>query len=323
MKEDIKSIFREDESWAELLLLGGALKVGIFQFFANKDFKELTASQVAQGLACDFRATEIVLEALVDGGYLRKHQGLYSLSPQGREELVNKKSAKYRGNSLLHRWELIERWLELPKVIKTGEPARRERTTEGRKHFIGAMAEGAREKASEVVALCLREAPEVKKVLDLGGGPGIYAQAFARQGLEVVLQDYPEVIDLVLPSLQKERRIRFFAADFSSSLPSDFFDLAFLGNITHIYSPEENLSLFKRLAKVLNPQGYLAILDFVRGRSSGAPLFAVNMLVNTEKGGTWTEAEYDQWLSASGFKKISLYDIGEHDTQLILAQKQD
>jgi hypothetical protein len=37
-----------------------------------------------------------------------------------------------------------------------------------------------------------------------------------------------------------------------------------------------------------------------------AALFAVNMLVGTEAGGTWSEAQYRAWLQGAGFKTVRL-----------------
>src|SRR3712207_7763846 len=84
--------------------------------------------------------------------------------------------------------------------------------------------------------------------------------------------------------------------DFNEGLPEGPFDAAYLGNVSHIYGPEENLALMKRVAGSLSPGGLIAIRDFVRGLSKGAALFAVNMLVNTESGNVYAEEDYKGWL---------------------------
>ena len=65
----------------------------------------------------------------------------------------------------------------------------------------------------------------------------------------------------------------------------------------------------------------VAIEDFVRGRSPYAGMFAVNMLAATERGGTWTEAQYREWLSDAGFCDIEVVDLDDDEKQLITAFK--
>ena len=71
----------------------------------------------------------------------------------------------------------------------------------------------------------------------------------------------------------------------------------------------------------MSPGGLIAIRDFIRGLSKGAALFAVNMLINTEPGSTYTEEEYRGWLGAAGFQKAEVLPIPDKDTYLILARR--
>jgi SAM-dependent methyltransferase len=114
-----------------------------------------------------------------------------------------------------------------------------------------------------------------------------YAEAFAEDGARVTVFDLPEVIELMKEHLDAAG-ISAVGGDFNEGLPEGPFDAAYLGNVSHIYGPEENLALMKRVAGSLSPGGLIAIRDFVRGLSKGATLFAVNMLVNTESGDTYT-----------------------------------
>ena len=97
------------------------------------------------------------------------------------------------------------------------------------------------------------------------------------------------------------------------------FDIMFMGNITHIYSEEENRKLFLRAGKLLKPGGMAAIEDFVRGKSPSASMFAVNMLASTESGGTYTEAQYREWLTGAGFGGIEVIDMDGIEKQLMMA----
>jgi hypothetical protein len=48
-------------------------------------------------------------------------------------------------------------------------------------------------------------------------------------------------------------------------------------------------------------------------------MFAVNMLASTESGGTWTEAQYREWLNDAGFSGIEVIDLDGIEKQLITA----
>jgi SAM-dependent methyltransferase len=125
--------------------------------------------------------------------------------------------------------------------------------------------------------------------------------------------DLPEVAAMGQSSLAPDENIHLVAGDFTVSLPEGPFHLAFLGSICHIYGEKENRRLFKQVAAVLVPGGRMVVVDFMRSRHPFAAVFAVNMLVNTETGGTWTWEEYVTWLTDAGFKDMELKEVnGRH-----------
>ncbi|HZY56570.1 MAG TPA: methyltransferase, partial [Rubrobacteraceae bacterium] len=102
-------------------------------------------------------------------------------------------------------------------------------------------------------------------------------------GRRVTVFDLPEVVELMKERLSAAR-ISAVGGDLNEGLPEGPFDAAYLGSVSHIYRPEENLALIERVAGSLSPGGLIAIRDFLRGLSRGAALFAVNKLINTESG---------------------------------------
>lgn len=159
-------------------------------------------------------------------------------------------------------------------------------------------------------------------MLDAGGAVGHMALRFHGRGLDAVLCDRPEVLsearDYLGPSAD---HIDLLACDFTENLPDGQFDLVYLGNVYHIYGPETNAELTRRVFGRLKPDGVIAIRDFVRGRSPRAAMFAVNMLQATEAGGVWSEAEFRAWLESAGFSEIEILDLERSDNQLILGRK--
>ena len=89
----------------------------------------------------------------------------------------------------------------------------------------------------------------------------------------------------------------------ADDLPGGF-DLVFLSAVVHSNSSEENASLIRKCAAALEPGGRVAVMDFVMNDDRTAPatgaLFAINMLVATARGDTFTEAEIRGWLAGAG-----------------------
>ena len=103
-------------------------------------------------------------------------------------------------------------------------------------------------------------------------------------------------------------------------LPEGPFDAIYYGNTSHMYGPEDNRELFARMRLSLRPGGLLAIREFVRGMSEDAALFAVNMLVLTAGGGTYTREEYEEWLTGAGYEGVEFVPVPGRGTHLVFAR---
>lgn len=300
----------------ELLIVGAALKVGVFDYLHGKPAK---LDELAKSLSLDLRAVWTVVEALISLGYLVKNDEILSLTPSAVRLLFDENSEDFIGYSLIHTLNVIKSWTSLPEILKTGLPPRRERDVQDMRGFMAAMKKKPDQVYEVVVKVCMDGLGKEPFILDVGGGPLNFARPFAVAGAKVTVQDLPEICALMQPTIAPEENIRFSSGDFTKKLAPGQFDLVFLGNICHIYGADENLRLFKNVIQSLRNGGRVAILDFVRGVSPRAELFAVNMLANTETGGTWTFKQYASWLETAGFDQVVLKDLG--DGQVITAQK--
>ncbi|MFA4958000.1 MAG: methyltransferase [Candidatus Methanoperedens sp.] len=302
----------------KIILLGSALKTGIFSSLSvKKDIHSL-----AQELGADERALYIVLEALCTMGYVEKENDSYFIADRARPLFIVG-GKDYVGGYLPHTLNKLNAWLELPQIIKGEKTGRRK--PDNISTFMNAMASTPEEDVKEIVSHCLDKKKDAKTVLDLGGGPGKYSKVFVNRGLKAVLLDTPETIDFVSSEfgLSDIRNLTLKKGDFmEDEFVNEFeelFDIMFMGNITHIYSEDENRILLMRVGRLLNYGGMVAIEDFVRARSPYAEMFAVNMLANTQGGGTWTEEQYRKWLKDAGFTNIEVFDLADKDKQVITA----
>lgn len=305
---------RAIEDANKIILLGSALKTGLFSALTEKkDIPSLTRE-----LGADERALYIVLEALCTMGYVEKENDSYIIADLARPLFIDG-GKDYVGGYLPHTLNKLYAWLELPQIIKGEKIGRRK--PDNISIFMNAMASTPEEDIQEIVSHCLDKKKDAKTVLDLGGGPGKYSKVFVDKGLKAVLLDTPETIDYVSSEfgLADIRNLTLKKADFTEDEFEELFDIVFMGNITHIYSEDVNRSLLMRVSRLLNKGGMVAIEDFVRARSPYAEMFAVNMLANTQGGGTWTEEQYIKWLKDAGFSNIEVLDLSDKDKQLITA----
>ncbi len=296
----------------EFLITGAAVKAGIFKALKNG---ALALSELATATGSNQRALWTVTEAMVSLGYLEHENGKIKLTQECYSILYNKESPRYQGFSFMHTYHLLPRWLDLPNVLKTGTPDPKRESFDEQRSFIEAMSHYAKEDAARLAEYCLQGLPTGPEVLDIGGGPLTVARAFARKGATVTILDLPEVVDMMEPELDPGLPARMVKGDFTESLPEGPFDIAYLGNICHIYGEKENRKLFKDVAGNLRKGGRVIVNDFIRGTGPGSAVFAVNMLVNTDSGGTWTYEQYRTWLEDAGFSVSPYVEVG--DNQLI------
>ncbi len=301
----------------ELLLAGAAIETGVIPYLHNNPDSD--ALTIANALTLDKRAVSILLEALTACGYTASTPSGYRLSTQLSALLYPDSGGEDRF-SFLHTYYQVKRWANLSEVIRSGKPALQEGSPSSLIGFMHAMRRNSVPNVDKIAALVCDGLTRPFSVLDIGGGPLVHARAFSRLGATVTILDTPDTLHLMEQDLALNDPIHLVPGDFNAQLPNSLFDIAYLGNICHIYGPEHNRALFHRVYQSLRPGGRIVVHDFVRGLSPRAPLFSVNMLVSTETGGTWSQEEYFSWLENAQFSDIVLHDLGDH--QLIIGNRQ-
>jgi SAM-dependent methyltransferase len=304
--------------WRWAIVLGTALRDGLLEAVSGEP---RTAESVAQELGLDGRATYVLLSALGELGILEEDGDRFLVRKEHRGPLLEPGHPDYAGGSVVHRCELIGSWGKMGEVLTTGEPVEDRTSSDfgGTTTFIHSMRRGARAGARGVTEAVLSRLPDGASILDVGGGPGTNAEAFARAGARVTVFDRPEVIELMKDTL-RQAGIETAAGDMNEALPKGPFDAIYYGNTSHMYGPDDNRALFSRMRRSLVPGGLLVIKEFVRGMSDDAALFAVNMLVLTSGGGTYTREEYEGWLTGVGFEGVEVVPVPGRGTHLIFTR---
>ena len=135
----------------------------------------------------------------------------------------------------------------------------------------------------------------------------------------------------VLPVTRKTVA-RFGLADRFTFNEGDLLDASFgsghnvatLGHILHSLGRDDSKTLLNRTFQALAPGGTIAIAEFLVNDDRTGPLnaltFALNMLVNTDCGDTFSFEEIAGWLGEAGF--TDAHTLATHGpSPLILATK--
>ncbi len=305
---------------SRILLTGAELDI-----FTRLSEKAASAGELAGKTGANLRALTILLDALAAAGFLIKEEGKYRCPP----EVVSVLSADSPQSILpmvLHMAHLWHKWSDLTGVVEgrsaPGEPHSPD--SDELEAFIGAMHVIAAPLAPRIIAAVGPGSSGA--LLDVGGGSGTYTLAFLRAApkMKATLFDRPAVVEMARRRIEEAGlldRVNLVAGDFyRDELPGGH-DLAFLSAIIHQNSPEENLNLYRKIFQALLPAGRIVVRDHVMSPDRTFPpegaVFAVNMLLGTSGGNTYTFEEIETGLKQAGFAQIRLVHAGEHMDSLV------
>ncbi len=289
-------------------VVGAAAELDVWSIIGPEP---LTARQVAERLKADLRATTMLLDAVAALGLLDKQADSYAV-PDPLAAWLCEDSPDTLLPMLRHRMNILRGWAPLAWTVRAGIPAPQQGSIRGpaadRAAFVAAMHSVSGPVADELIARL--GPPRFTHLLDVGGASGTWTLAFLRTAPDAraTLFDLPDAVE------QARRRIsESEAAGRVDLVPGDFYtdplpagaDYAWVSAIVHQHSREHNRALFDKVYAALVPGGRIGIRDIVMQPDKVQPvegaLFAINMLVNTETGGTFSFAELAADLQAAGF----------------------
>ena len=298
--------------------------------FTHLEQKPSTADEIADRLGLERKALTRLLDCLVIFGFIEKERGPYCNTEEGA--LLSANHPESALPMVLHMNHLWNTWSGLTERVRKGQDPQTKPglkfDEKSMKAFIGAMHIAAKDLSSEIAEDYNLD--PFNKLLDIGGASGTYSIAFLRKNskMRAVIFDLKEVIPMAKERLQEEGlfdRVEFAAGDFyKDALPTGC-DLALLSAIIHQNSIEENGTLFLKIHRALEPGGVILIRDHIMDESRTKPpagaVFALNMLVNTRGGDTYTFREVKEALEKAGFKDIRLLRTGEKMDCLVEGHK--
>ncbi len=289
-----------------------------------------TVGAIAQENRLDVRAVTRLLDAMVVYGLLFKENGGYRLTPEGM--FLSSDHPESTLPMVLHMNELWDTWSHLTETMALGKnPARvppSQKPEKAMNAFIGAMNVVGRGLSKEIAAAL--DLSSYYKLLDIGGASGTYTIAFLEKNpkMKGVIFDLKQVVPMAEARLREAGifdRVELAGGDFYvDELPKGC-DLALLSAIIHQNDLKQNRDLYRKIHRAIVPGGTLMIRDHIMDESRTWPpagaVFALNMLVGTDGGDTYTFREVREDLESAGFTDIRQIRQGEKMDCIVTARK--
>ncbi len=317
--------------YAPTLAIEAAVRHGVFDLL---DQGPKGVEEIAKATGTSIRGMRAILNLLVSLELLARTDTRYGLAPESAAFLVSNKPG-YHGIFFHHiSDQLLPRWMQLPEIVSTGKPVAKVNDQSEGAAFFAEFVESLFP-ISFAAATALGEHLGIPKaaapvsVLDIGAGSGVWGIALAKLSAQVRIRavDWPKVLEVT-----RRVAVQHGVAARLTTAPGDFADADFgqghhvatIGHILHSEGPERSQRLIEKVFAALAPGGTIAIQEFVpNDERTGPPvtlIFAVNMLVNTEAGDTFTFSEMSEWLRAAGFVNPRLLEVPSV-SPLVLADK--
>ena len=309
-------------------VLGAAAELDVFSLLSKK---ALPAGEAAKKLDADPRGIAALLDALAALRLLKKSGARYSV-PKDLAAALSEDSKTNVLAMIRHSMSCLRSWSDLASAVKTGQPVPRRASIRGaeadRAAFLLAMDNISAPLAPAVVSRLKKV--KFKHLLDVGGASGTWTVAFLKTAPDATatLFDLPDALPHAARRMEANglsERVTLAAGDFYKDRLPVGADCAWVSAIVHQNSRGQNRELFKKVFAALNAGGCILIRDVVLAPSRIAPvagaLFALNMLVHTPLGGTFTFAELDDDLRRAGFGKVRQLLSDPFMSSVVLARK--
>ena len=296
-------------------VLGVAVRLNIFEALSGGP---LTAAETARQVKASERGTSLLLEALESLGYVRQKEGRYTNTPMTVKWLLRRSPTSLAGGIPFFDSMVFDRWEHLDESIRRGKPALSgsewlEQHPDGYRIYEEGMIAIARMAADEVVAK-VKLPVTARRLLDVGGGHGMYSIRFCRRypGLSAVVFDLPPAVAVARETITSEGMDGRVMAQAGDVWVDDFgvgYDVVLLFNLIHVFSPSKNMELLHKIAGALKQGGMVVIMEQIAGKVSGSTTTALARLqalnfFNDMEAQTYAYGEIASWLTQVGFSNL-------------------
>lgn len=300
---------------AQMFQTSCVLFAGAADAFGNGTHSEdATAEEIAERLGVTALSARLLLNALCACGVSRCENGLYGLREDLRPLLA---SGAIRAEELLLYRRENEIWLHLASVLRGDQQAPVEYRRElldsriGRYPGVQAMNRWLARGVLDQIGDLTRNA---RRVLDIGGGDGVYCQLLLERNPDVIVRVLDLESGFELCSRLTEHlhagRLQLEVGDARSFHSPPQYDLVMINELLELFPRAEKRLILKRALQSLRPGGHLVVTKFTLHENSVDPgasaLFSLRMRLKTLESYLETDREVMESLTEYGCGNISL-----------------
>ena len=305
---DIASAF-----WSSAALLT-ATDLGLF---GALDKSPCTAEEAAARLGLPVRPAAMLLDAMVALGLAQFDQGRYANTEESAAFLVPNKPGSLAG-ALGYNQRLFSAWGRLGDAVRADAPVVEAPTYLGTdpvrtRAFVEGMHSRALGMGHGLVGAV--DLTGRKHLVDVGGGPGTLSVLLCRKNpeLRATVLELPGIAavgrELVAKQGMAERVVHRDADVFADDL-GDGYDCALISGLFHREPAATCKEMLARLHARLAPGAPVYLVDVMRDATRIGPpfaaLFALNMLLTSERGGCHADVDHAEWLEATGYTDVQI-----------------
>jgi len=296
-------------SYWQTCALHTAVKLDLFTAIGEE---KSTAKEIAQGAGLDEGALARLLDALTAMDLLEKKKDEYQNTPSANT-FLSADSPSYIGYMIKHHHHLMDSWTRMAESIKTGQPnrGRASFSDEERESFLMGMFVIGMHTAPVLAGEI--DLTDRQSLIDIGGGPGTFAIHFCLKNpqLKATVYDLPATRPFAEKTIEKfglSDRIRFMDGNYVEETIEGVHDVAWLSHILHGEGPDTCKDILKKAVAALKPGGLVCIHEFILRDTMDGPLFpalfSINMLLGTESGQSYSQAQLISMMEEAGVRNI-------------------
>jgi predicted O-methyltransferase YrrM len=245
----------------------------------------LSAEALAEKLETKAALTMRFLDVLTGLKLLVKNNGMYCTAPDMAPFLV-------QGSPLFARYltfdvKARDVWIRMKDILQNGpagesDEHERYQDQQDTRQWIDWMASGSLLGRLQGVVRQLKELPEfagARKLIDLGGGHGLFGIAFAQENphLQVVIFDKPEVTPLTQTYIDRYGmgdRVSTLSGDYTADELGEDYDIVFEA-CSFCGNDQDYGSFYQRVRRVLKDNGLFVRLTFTLDDHRTGPLLSL------------------------------------------------
>lgn len=274
------------------------------------DQGQKTIEQLAKSLSLNTEALQLLMNVLCRTELVEKYGDDYALSTVAR--LI-----PHRFRDLGdHHWQYLGEFIRSGKSLPIDDELP---VTEADFVINWASTEWTQTPAAMDAAEVLEIGDRLTdlNILEVGGGAAVFGAAIAHRdpGSNLTMLDSAAGLkraETTVQGIRLEDRAIYIEGDYQSDhwlkeLDDQKFDLVIAAGITHRHPPQENVSLFQRLRRVIAPTGQLAVIDVFAGQEKGdlhRQIFELELRLRTAEGRVYQPVEIERLLIEAGFDQI-------------------